>query len=270
MPYSYYLERMAKHWNALVLNNYEAIMPLTWNKKYGLFYLYQPAFTPSLGVFGASVTQEITEAFIQAIPKKYRLVEISLNHGNLIKGLGMRNNYILSLRPAYEEIYDNYRENVRRNIKKAKQLGCQLSREVALDDILRLARPVLERTTKIREDEFNRFREIFLYLNSENKASNYGVYSSTNELVASCVYFFSHGRAYYILVGNHPNGKTMGASHFLIDAFIQDHAGRELLLDFEGSDIPSLSFFYSSFGAVLETYPFLSINRLPFWARIFR
>jgi len=43
--YSFYLDTMARHWDALVLNDYEAVMPLTWNKKYGFYYLYQPAFT---------------------------------------------------------------------------------------------------------------------------------------------------------------------------------------------------------------------------------
>ncbi|HRF18349.1 MAG TPA: hypothetical protein PK977_09275 [Chitinophagaceae bacterium] len=31
--YSYYLDTMSKNWDALVLNDYEAIMPLVWNKK---------------------------------------------------------------------------------------------------------------------------------------------------------------------------------------------------------------------------------------------
>ena len=83
------------------------------------------------------------------------------------------------------------------------------------------------------------------------------------QLLATAVFFFSHNRAYYILVGNHPNGKTLGASHTLIDAFIKDHAGENLLLDFEGSDISSLAFFYSSFGAVEEKYSAVKLNRLP-------
>jgi len=36
-----------------------------------------------------------------------------------------------------------------------------------------------------------------------------------------------------------------------------------MLLDFEGSDIPSLAFFYSSFGAVEERYSAIKLNRLP-------
>ena len=32
-------------WDALVLDDYAAVMPLTWRRKYGTRYLYQPAFT---------------------------------------------------------------------------------------------------------------------------------------------------------------------------------------------------------------------------------
>jgi hypothetical protein len=35
------------------------------------------------------------------------------------------------------------------------------------------------------------------------------------------------------------------------------------LNDFEGSDIPSLAFFYSSFGAVEEKYSAVKLNKLP-------
>ncbi|HEU0112812.1 MAG TPA: hypothetical protein VFQ73_18195, partial [Flavisolibacter sp.] len=32
---STYLDTMSDNWDALVLNNYEAVMPLPWRKKYG-------------------------------------------------------------------------------------------------------------------------------------------------------------------------------------------------------------------------------------------
>ena len=99
-------------------------------------------------------------------------------------------------------------------------------------------------------------------LYQKKQATTYGIYRN-DQLLASAAFFFSHGRAYYILVGNHPDGKTIGASHALIDAFIKDHAGQNLMLDFEGSDVPNLAFFYSSFGAVEEKYTGIKLNRLP-------
>ena len=48
---SFYLDAMAKNWSALVSGDYDMVMPLTWNRKYGFRYLYQPAFTAQLGLF---------------------------------------------------------------------------------------------------------------------------------------------------------------------------------------------------------------------------
>ena len=118
-----------------------------------------------------------------------------------------------------------------------------------------------------RRPNVERFRKLYAFLHAKKMATTYGIFSPHGELIASCVFFLSHNRAYYILVGNHPNGKTIGASHALIDEFIKDYAGQHMLLDFEGSDIPSLAFFYSSFGAVEEKYPVIKWNRLPFYLK---
>ena len=88
--------------------------------------------------------------------------------------------------------------------------------------------------------------------------------------MSSCGWFFSHGRAYYILVGNHPDGRTSGASHLMIDHFIKEHAGKQLLLDFEGSSIKSLAWFYRSFGASEEKYPGIKLNKLPSIVKLFK
>ena len=268
-PYSFYLDTMAANWDALVLNDYQAVMPLTWKKKFGFHYLYQPAFTASLGVFGNQLSEELVNQFIQAIPKKFRLVDISLNHGNIFNipsnFTSARNNYILSLNKDYASLFSDYKENIRRNIKRAKQVGCTIKKDIAIIEVIGLSKPNLQQLTNITDSDYNNFETVYQHLYQQGKATTYGVYSPNQELVASCAYFFSHQRAYYILVGNHPNSKTMGASHYMIDQFISDHAGQDLILDFEGSDIRNLAYFYSGFGAGLEIYPYLKINRLPFW-----
>jgi hypothetical protein len=269
--YSYYLDAMTKSWDALVLGDYKAVMPLTWNKKYSIYYLYQPAFTSSLGVFGKDLTENLIESFIKSVPKKFKLIEIALNHGNVFNmptGFSMlRNNYTLWLNKDYSSLCAAYKENIRRNIKKAQQLDCTIKKNIPVADVIALSKPAMQQFTNVKDEDYKNFESLYRLLHQENKAITYGVYSPNNELVASCAYFFSHNRAYYILVGNHPNGKTIGASHYLIDRFIYDHANQNLLLDFEGSDIRNLAFFYSSFGADLETYPFLKVNDLPFWLK---
>lgn len=263
---SFYLDCMAQQWDALVLNDYDAVMPLTWNSKYGIHYLYQPFLAAQLGVFGS----DNVRVFIEAIPGHFRYIDIYLNSGNTnalnTESVLLRDNYILDLHHPYEELNNAYRENIRRNIKKAKQAGCTVVKDFDVETVIALASTQMHLHDKNVEENIGRFRRLYKLLKTENKATTYGI-SLQGVVIASCVFFFSHNRAYYILVGNHPNGKTIGASHALIDAFIADHAGRDLLLDFEGSDIRNLAFFYSSFGAVQEIYPALKINRLPFYLK---
>lgn len=264
--YSFYLDRMAKHWDALVLNDYEAVMPLTWNKKYGILYLYQPFCCASLGIFGKLITAEITELFLLNIPAKFRYLDISLNHGNLyrinVPGLYERKNYILDLNDSYNNLYSRFSDNVKRNIKKAAQLNCTAGNP-SFTEVLNLAKLQAKQFSPVADADFERFSNLYEYLEKKAAAVTYGIVNAHGELLSSGVFFLWQNRAYYILVGNHENSKTTGASHALINAFIKDHAATAIILDFEGSDIAGLALFYSGFGAMEENYSAIKNNRLP-------
>lgn len=272
--YSFYLDAMAKHWDALVLDDYEAVMPLPWNKKYGIAYLYQPFFAASLGVFSNNLSATLVNDFLKSIPAKFLYWDVYLNHANRFAlvdfNLYERVNYVLALKESYEKLYDNFRDNIKRNIKKAAQLNCVIKKDIAVDAVIALSIEQSKNFSPVTTEDYDHFKEVYHYLQAQKKAVTYGVYTSANELIASCAFIFSHNRAFYILVGNHPNGKTIGASHAIINAFIKDHAGQNLLLDFEGSDIPNLAFFYNSFGAREEKFAGLKLNRLPFWMKWFK
>ena len=272
--YSFYLDAMSENWDALVLDDYEMVMPLTWKKKYTIYYLYQPPFTASLGIFGNNISAEIVMAFLENIPAKFKYWDFYLNRKNLFSipefPMYERSNYILPLSDNYENLKSKYATSHLRNIKRAIQFGNVVKKNILVAEVIALAKEQASNFSSIEERSFMNFENLFQFLKEKNCATTYGVYSPQNKLVASCVYFFSHNRAYYILVGNHPDGKTSGASHLLIDAFIKEHAGKNLILDFEGSNIPSLAFFYKSFGSQLEKYPGIKMNNLSAIAKLFR
>lgn len=263
--YAWYLDAMAGDWDALVLNDYECVMPLPYRRKFGLYYLYHPFLMAQLGLFGTHFSNNLLENFLHSIPKKFRYWDFPLNYQNVFLKTSypvyVRNNFVLNLNLPYDEIYTNYRENIRRNIKKSVQYGPEIKKNISIHEITALAKL---QSPDIAKEDFTRFETLFA---QQPDAVCYGIYSTQGQLLASAAFLFSHKRAYYILVGNHPNGRTLGASHALINAFIKDHAGRELLLDFEGSDIRNLAFFYSSFGAREEPYAAIRLNRLPWWMR---
>lgn len=268
--YSFYLDRMAANWDALVLNDYEAVMPLTYNKKYGIHYLYQPFLSAQLGLFGTDADAGMLKDFLDTVPVKFKYWDIYLNHKNLFflkeYMIYERMNYVLNLNKNYEQLNNSYRENTKRNIKRALQAGCYAATDFDPAEVIQLAKKQVRQFGDGKSD-FESFSSLYDFLHERKQALSYGIYSVNKQLLASCVFFFSHKRAYYILVGNHPDGKTIGASHMLIDAFIKDYAGQDMLLDFEGSDIRNLAFFYSSFGATEEKYAALKLNRLPFYLK---
>ena len=267
--YSFYLDRMAKHWDALVLKDYQVVMPLTWNKKFGIYYLYQPAFTACLGIFGERISYVMVDQFVQSIPSKFKLIEISLNAGNQFTGQSNRfipaANYVLSLSKSYDDLYKSFRENHQRNIQKSIQNGNVIQKNISIDEVIDLNKQQMKKVAPVADESYDRLKGLYQFLYNQGKAVTYGIMSDQDKLLSSCVFFFSHNRAYYILVGNHPEGRNTGASHALVDAFIRDHSGQNLLLDFEGSDIESLALFYAGFGSMKETYPVIRWNRLPRW-----
>jgi hypothetical protein len=272
--YSFYLDAMSENWDALILNDYEMVMPLTWKKKYTIYYLYQPFYTASLGIFGNDISAEMVNDFLKNIPSKFKYWDFYLNRNNLFSlpdfPMYERSNYILPLNENYETLVSRYASSHVRNIKRAVQYGNVVKKDIPVKEVIALAKEQAKDFSDIEEDNFLDLANLYEFLKKRNQAMTYGVYSSQNQLVASSAYFFSHQRAYYILVGNHPNGKTSGASHLMIDHFIKEHAGENLVLDFEGSNISSLAFFYKSFGAQLEKYPGIKLNKLSAIGKLFK
>jgi hypothetical protein len=54
---------------------------------------------------------------------------------------------------------------------------------------------------------------------------------------------------------------------FLVDEFIRDHSGQDLVLDFEGSSNPKLARFYMGFGSKECVFLQLKINRMPWFMK---
>ena len=98
-----------------------------------VFIIYINLFLPPvLGVFGNIISATSLNDFLKAIPTKFKYWDIYLNHGNFFSlpdfKLYERTNYTLSLQDDYEKLYLNYRDNIKRNIKKAQQLECVIKR----------------------------------------------------------------------------------------------------------------------------------------------
>src|SRR4030095_16151388 len=179
--YSFYLDHMAKYWDGLVLNDYEVVMPLTWNKKYGIFYLYQPFLCAQLGVFGKNIEPKISSAFLKAIPQKFKYWDICLNHHNILPlkdfNIFLRHNFVLRLSRPYEKLYKNYRENIQRNIKKGVQLGCVSQTNFPVEQVIELSQQQTQSHSNQKHD-FESFKKLYHLLHERKQAITYGIFSA--------------------------------------------------------------------------------------------
>jgi hypothetical protein len=260
---SVYLDHMSPGWDALVLKDYKAVFPLPWKKKFGILYIYQPTLIAELGLFGNDITPGLLNEFLNAIPGKFRYIDLPLNHRNPSDQpfSYRRKNFVLPLDKNYEDIYNGYAKNVKRNILKAERQDCVPDKTIHAKDVAILAK------THIQDGEgLKHFLRLYESFSRQNKAICYGV-RTDNNLIAAAAFLFYKDRVYYILAGNHEDSRTRGASHFLVDNFIKDHASSEWLLDFEGSDVAGVAQFYAGFGAAEEPYTAIRWNRLPFFLR---
>lgn len=272
--YSWYLDIVAENWEALVEDDYIRIFPLTSGKKGQITYLYQPAFTQQLGVFSRSIlTEEIVGSFLKAIPDKFRFAEINLNTLNKVppgnyKVLNWQN-FELDLINSYENLYRNYSDNLKRNLKKSGNLEMSISKNIKPDDIIALFRSNKGKTIKNLSDKHYQQLKRLSYMGIyKGLVLTYGVYSSQNQLLAGAIFAKSKNKMIFLFSGLSNEGRELHALAVLLNAFIKEHSQQHLTLDFEGSNDPNLARFYKGFGSSACTYPHIRFNRLPLFIRL--
>lgn len=266
---SWYLDVVSKGWDALVVGDYDVVMPLTHGKKYGIMYLYQPFFTQQLGVFSKQeFNQAVVERLLNSIPEKYRFIDIALNKANsfqlsdfLIKS---NVNYELELANSYEDIVKGYSSNTKRNIKKAERNELFVSNKIDSGELIKLFRNNLGKTIKnIKTKHYDLLKQIMDKSLLEQKAEIYGVNSSEGDPCAGAFFIKSYDSYIFLFSATNEESKQKGAMFLIINQFIRKHAGEKIILDFEGSNIQSLARFYKGFGSDEFNYLRVKKNNLP-------
>jgi len=251
--YSWYLDCVADYWDVLVLNDYEAVMPLPWKSKYFIKYIYPPAWTQQLGIFSETdISKELTLDFVRSIPKKFKKITVQFNAENtFIKSqCTLRINYKLSLKLKTKEIIGNFNTNRKRDLKKAISSNLEVDKDVGLEEFIMFYKKN-ENNFKL---DFNQFRylEELLKKNIENY-SIWGV-RRKNQLIAGLVWFKDSRRITYLFPVATNEAKKLGLPTLIIKELIQQFSNSNLTLDFEGSMLKGVANFYKSFGAKREVY----------------
>ena len=262
----WYLDRTAVIWDALVWGNYEYVMPLPIRKKWCIFYVYQPLFCQQLGIFPEPSIAK-AQQFYETLLRKFKYVDVHLNSTNppveKIKEVSFspRKNHLLLLNIDYSSIVAEYNTNTKRNIAKASKNKLSLITGVRLEEYLEFKKKqVLNQFSK---KDFDKLKSIIAFGLYKGMGEIFGVYDNSNHLRAAVYFCRWKDRVIYLNAASDERGRELRAMHYLLDQFIRKNAGKNIILDFEGSMIPGVARFYEGFGALPETYFQLKFNRLP-------
>lgn len=271
--YSWYLDIVAEHWDALIGDDYKAVFPLTYNTKFGISYLYQPFFTQQLGLFSSGhINHELVSKFLEAIPQKFRFVSINLN--TFIKfdypegKVTPRITHHLDLIEPYPKISSRYSNNTKRNVSKAVAYNVSVNKGLGALNLLELKKG--NQMVPLKQTHFDMLKKLITQSVAKGVGEVFGAYDKRNTLCAGALFLKSNGKVIYLLASSTEEGKNARAMFALIDHYIQQNAESQLVLDFEGSNIDSVARFYSGFGATPCEYNHLVINKLPWYIKFFR
>ena len=265
--FHFYLDHMAGgHWDALVLGDYEAVMPLPWRRKWGLRYVYQPAFTQQLGIFGSNLQPDL---FFQQLQSRFRFVDFYLNYQNPTPAPHI--NYILSLAASYEDLASNYKKDLVRNLRLSSAAQLNYLHDFPLSTVLNsYHQQYASRLPYFRPEDYRNFERLCQLMHQRGQLLIRVATDAGQQLLATALLFRDADRLYLLQSTTLPDGRKKEANHFLLDQLVREWAGSGLILDFEGSDQPGIAHFYANFGSSDQPYFFYRYNRLPWPVRLLK
>ncbi|MEM7101583.1 MAG: hypothetical protein AAF502_00550 [Bacteroidota bacterium] len=273
--YTWYLDNSCEYWGGLVEGDYESVFPLIWNKKFfGLPQLYQPYFCQQLGVYSVNfLSKGRLKQFYDAIPERFRYINIQINESNMLGenwGFNVmeRSNYLLPLNKSYEELHAGYSTNLKRSLKKVPREELHVTQSIKPEALVDLYRKYQgPKISAANEAVFHMAHRIIYNALHRGLGFLSGIENKNGELITGGFFLSSHSRIVNLIPATSPEGREVNGMHYLLDIIIMSNAGRPVVLDFEGSSVPSIARFFKSFGS--EDYPYFQIirNNLPFYLK---
>tara|TARA_R110002126_G_scaffold282967_1_gene431863 strand:- start:16160 stop:17068 length:909 start_codon:yes stop_codon:yes gene_type:complete len=272
--FSWYLDIVVDHWDVLVLDDYNAVMPIPWRKKAGIKYAYPPFWLLELGVFSLDENVDY-QSFLDVLFHKFKFIESRLNTNNIIQKsasfLIAKQMQILKIEDIYESIFENYRKDRKKDLRKANKADLSKKWEDNPDKLIQLFKDnVGKRTPFIVEKDYMNLKKLMISCIDKKVGAVLSIYNKEDKLVASG-FFLKHKDCITILVSSTDfNNRNNGENTFLIDSAIHKYQNDYKLFNFGGSSMETIANYFLSFGAKTKEYQQIKYTNLPFFVKLFK
>ena len=271
--FSWYLDIVCDNWDVLVLDDYEAVMPIPWRKKYGIKYVYPPLWVLQLGVYSNEAINE--NEFLIHLFSTFKFVELRMNTHNNVElyseFLQLKQCQKLVLNTTYSSILSKYRKDRKKDLQKATTADLIEKWNDHPSNLIELFKNNIgKRTPNIKENDYQNLEKLIAICIQKKVGEILAVYDKKNKLVAS-VFLLKHKNSITKLISStNLKDRRNGANTFLIDRVIFKYHKDFSVFNFGGSSIKSVASFSKSFGAETEKYHQLKMNKLPKVLQLFK
>ena len=232
--YSWYLDSVCNNWDALVLGNYNAVMPLPVKKNFVFSNVFRPDFLIKTNIYQAKdFNTEVIKDFILRIPGNYRSVEIKTGNPNLINPeykVQEQKSYKLDLISSYQTLKDSYSDYFLEQLKISEKNKTSFNTGILPNGLV-----LLSTITKVlNKKQADKLRILSAVSLRRKLGQIYGAFNSKNRLSAAVLFISSHYKTYIISGVQTKEAKKKKAIFGLIDHYIKMHSEKALTLDFSG------------------------------------
>lgn len=262
-----YLSFLTKNWSAIIIDNYEAVMPLPWNSKWGIKYYQAIPFIQQLGLIG-NIDQRLIPIVLKRIIEFAKYGDIFFNFSNkeFVNTIrtDAKTNLVLDLNQEYTNISKQYHKDLIHNLEKAKKYHpIYVENSNYLDTLQIYKHQYGNRFHWISESDFQQLAKALSFYQSKQQCLvRTLIDQTTEELLASAILLKDKKRLYLLINAITPRGRQQSSNHLLIDKIIDEFSGAELLLDFEGSEITGVKDFYMNYNPMVQPYFHYHHNQL--------
>ncbi len=267
--YSWYLDIACENWSAIILDDYEAVFPLSIKSKYNIKYLLQPLSIRCMGIYSKKIlSEELVNNFFDTIPNTIKLIDFHLKENipfNRVDfTISKRVVQILNLIQSYEIIKQSYNRSAHKNLRRAEKNNNVIIENVSPEKIAELYQTNIgSRVARLNSGHYLTIENLMKTAIKNDCGITIGVTNKKNEIIASAYFMKSKNKIYFSFGSANSEGKSTGAMYLMIDEIIRRYAQHIELLDFEGSDIEGIANFNRNFGAKDCVYLKIKKNTLP-------
>lgn len=271
--FSWYLDIVADNWDILVLDDYEAVMPLPYREKYFIKYVYSPFWVIELGIY--TLKKINVDSFLKKAFDSFRFIDLRMNVDNEFNEYSEnrieKQLQYLDLNESYSDIFKGFSRNRKRDLKKANDFNLIAEWNTRNIDLLNLFRNnVGVRVTDVKDNDYKKLLRLLNECTKRGMGELLSIFDENKNLIASSYFLKHQNKITELVCSTDFNNRNNGANTFFNNEAIKKYSKNFEIFNFGGSSMKNISNYYKSFGAETESYYSLKYNNLPFVIKLFK